>query len=110
MVSAWIYYSGNTVTVSDPAYKSKTFTRNALGNLTQVQESDPALGAVTTNYTYDILNNLTSVSIPRGSNTQTRTFNYTSGTTVGSDLLSATNSENGTVTYLQFRSHAGHQD
>src|SRR5208283_4762338 len=31
--------------------------------------------------------------------TQTRTFNYAVGTTVGSLLLSATNPENGTVTY-----------
>ena len=31
--------------------------------------------------------------------TQSRTFNYTTGTSVGTQLLSATNSENGTVTY-----------
>jgi RHS repeat-associated protein len=37
--------------------------------------------------------------MPRGSNTQTRTFNYNTGTTVGTNLLSATNPENGTVTY-----------
>ena len=62
-------------------------------------ESDPSLGNVTTSYTYDILNHLTAVSMPRGSNTQTRTFNYTTGTAVGAFLLSATNPENGTVTY-----------
>ena len=39
------------------------------------------------------------LTVPRGSNTQTRTFNYNVGTTVGIDLLSATNPENGTVTY-----------
>jgi len=39
------------------------------------------------------------ISLPRGSNTQTHTFNYTSGTTLGKLLLSATNPENGTVTY-----------
>src|SRR5579863_1221280 len=37
--------------------------------------------------------------MPRGSTTQTRTFNYTTLTTVGTNLLSATNPENGTVTY-----------
>lgn len=41
------------------------------------------------------LGHLTSVSMPRPTGTQTRTFNY--GT--GAQLLSATNPENGTVTY-----------
>ena len=92
-------YAGNTVTVTDPAGKTKTFTIDALGNLAQVQEPDPTLGTVSTNYTYDILNHLIQVSMPRGSNTQTRTFNYLTGTTVGINLLSATNPENGQVTY-----------
>ena len=92
-------YQGNTVKVTDPAGKWKTFTMDAFGNLTTVLESDPSLGNVTTNYTYDVLNHLTSVSMPRGSNTQTRTFNYNSGTTVTGFLQSATNPENGTVTY-----------
>jgi RHS repeat-associated protein len=92
-------YQGNTVTVTDPAGKWKKFTMDAFGNLTSVQEPDPALGTVTTNYTYDILNHLTQVSMPRGGATQTRTFNYASGGTVGAFLLSATNPENGTVTY-----------
>jgi hypothetical protein len=52
-----------------------------------------------TNYTYDILGHLTQVSMPRGATTQTRTFNYTSGNSVGAHLLSATNPENGQVTY-----------
>ena len=82
-------YGANTVTVTDPAGKYKTFFTNAMGNLTQVQESDPTLGLVATSYTYDILNHLTGVSMPRGANTQTRTFTYNVGTTVGIDLLSA---------------------
>ncbi len=101
-------YSGNSVTVTDPAGKTKTFTRDAFGNLTQVKEPDPALGTVTTTYTYDILNHLTGVSMPRGSNTQTRTFNYTSGATVGIDLLSATNPENGSVSYTYNSDHTIH--
>lgn len=92
-------YQGNQVTVTDPALKWKTFTMDAFGNLVSVVEPDPSLGNVTTNYTYDILNHLTAVSMPRGSNTQTRTFNYNSGTTVTGFLQSATNPENGTVTY-----------
>jgi RHS repeat-associated protein len=93
-------YQGNQVTVTDPAGKWKTFTMDAFGNLVSVVEYDPTLpGNVTTNYTYDVLNHLTTVSMPRGTTTQTRTFNYTTGTTVGGFLLSATNPENGTVNY-----------
>jgi RHS repeat-associated protein len=47
----------------------------------------------------DVLNHLTGVYMPRGANVQSRTFNYTTGTTVGAFLLSATNPENGTVNY-----------
>ncbi len=101
-------YAGNTVTVTDPAGKTKTVTMDALGNLTKVQEPDPSLGTVTTSYTYDILNHLIQVSMPRGTNMQTRTFNYLTGTTVGIDLLSATNPENGTVTYTYNTDHTLH--
>ena len=43
----------------------------------------------------DMLNHLTGVSMSRGSNTQTRSFNHLTGTTVGIDLLSATHPEQG---------------
>ncbi len=92
-------YQGNTVKATDPAGKWKTFTMDAFGNLRSVLESDPSLGNVTTNYTYDVMNHLNQVSMPRGSATQTRTFNYNSGTTVTGFLQSATNPENGTVSY-----------
>ena len=94
-------YKGNTLTVTDAASHSKTFTMDAFGNLTTVQETDPQLGLVSTSYTYDVLNHLISVSMPRGSQgTQTRTFNYNiTGTSVTGFLQSATNPENGTVTY-----------
>ena len=92
-------YQGNNVIVYDPAGNWKEFTMDALGNLATVWEPDPALGTVSTNYAYDILNHLTSVSMPRGANTQTRTFNYNVGTTVTAFLQSATNPETGTVTY-----------
>src|ERR1700722_38523 len=44
-------YQGNTVKVTDPAGKSKTFAMDAFGNLTSVMETDPSLGSVTTTYT-----------------------------------------------------------
>ncbi len=98
-------YQGNTVKVTDPAGKWKTFTMDAMGNLKSVLEPDPTYTTVTTTYTYDMLNHLTQVSMPRGSTTQTRSFNYTSGTVVGAHLLSATNPENGTVTYTYNSDH-----
>jgi RHS repeat-associated protein len=103
--TATYLYQGNTVKVTDPAGKWKTFTMDPFGNLTSVLESDPSLGNVTTNYTYDVLNHLTQVSMPRGGNTQIRTFNYKTGTAIGAFLLSATNPENGTVTYTYNSSH-----
>jgi RHS repeat-associated protein len=88
-------YQGNTVTVTDPAGAWKTFTVDMFGNLKQVQEPNPAGGSnFVTSYTYDVLNNLTGVSMQRPSGTQTRSFVYT-----GHLLTSATNPENGTVTY-----------
>jgi len=99
-------YAGANVTTTDPAGKWKTFTTDAVGNLTVVQEPDPNLGTVTTNYSYDTLNHLTGVSMPRGSTTQTRSFSYQSLNpstgaatgTLGTFLITATNPENGTVT------------
>jgi YD repeat-containing protein len=54
-------------------------------------------GDYITTYTYDLLNHLAVVSMPRPTGTQTRTFNY--GSPAGALLLSATNPENGTVSY-----------
>ena len=54
-------------------------------------------GNYVTTYSYDLLGHLSGVSMPRPTGTQTRTFNY--GTPPGALLLSATNPENGTVTY-----------
>ena len=72
-----------------------------LGQLVRVIEPNPAGGADwITNYTYDALGHLVGVSMPRSNGTQTRTFVYT-----GSDMTSATNPENGTVTYQYDTSH-----
>ncbi len=91
-------YQGNTVTVTDATGKWKKFTMDALGELVQVNEPNPAGGSdYVTTYAYDTLGHLTSVSMPRPSGTQTRTFNY--GNPAGGQLLSATNPENGTVSY-----------
>ena len=90
-------YEGNTVKVTDPAGKWKKYTLDALGNLVQVTEPNPAGGAeYQTYYAYNLRGQLTTVTMPRGRATQTRTFNYelSSGR-----LLSATNPENGTVSY-----------
>ena len=104
-------YQGRYVTVIDPASKWKGFVIDAFGNLVVVQQPDPALGNVATSYTYDVLNHLTSVSMPRGSTTQTRTFNYNSGTTV--TALSAERHQPGErhcYLHLQQQLSAGHQD
>ncbi len=62
--------------------------------------TDPVLGTVVTSYTYDALNRLVTVSMPRGASTQTRSFQWTGG-----DMTSATNPENGTVTYTYDGAH-----
>ena len=94
-------YSGNNTTVTDAAGRWKTSTVDAFGNLTQVTEPNPAGGSNwTTSYTYSVLNQLTQVSMTRPQGTQTRTFSYT-----GADLTSATNPENGTVTYAYDNAH-----
>jgi RHS repeat-associated protein len=91
-------YQGNVVTVTDPAGNWKQYTSDAFGRLTQVQEPNPVSGSTFGNYftyyTYDLLDHLTQVSMPRPTGTQTRTFVYS-----GKYLQSATNPENGTVTY-----------
>ncbi|MFN7919438.1 MAG: RHS repeat-associated core domain-containing protein [Bryobacteraceae bacterium] len=88
-------YVGNTVKTTDPTGKWKKFEMDAVGNLTQVTEPNPAGGAdLLTNYTYNLRGELLTVSMPR-SVTQTRTFTYDSeGRT-----LTATNPETGLTTY-----------
>ena len=69
-------YSGNSMTVSDPAAKARTTVSDALGRVSQVTE-DPGLAPhlnYQTSYTYDALNNLRKVT--QGS--QARYFMYDS--------------------------------
>ena len=93
-------YAGNAVTVTDPAGKVKVFTMDAFGNLMQVVENPSGLDYVST-YTYDLVNHLTGVSMTRPgfSTAQTRSFAYS-----GNNLTSATNPENGTVSYTYYGS------
>ena len=99
-------YVGNQTTVIDPKGTTtngpdgswKTFTKDVEGNLTTVLEPDPSApttATLTTSYTYDWMGHLAASTMTRGGTTQTRTFAYdTHGR-----LTSATNPENGTVTY-----------
>ena len=89
-------YSGNTTTVTDPAGKWKMYTSDAMGNLTQVTEPAPEGGTHLTSYAYNIFNRLTTVTMPRSTGTQTRTFNYDLTT---ARLMSVTNPETGTTSF-----------
>ena len=109
-------YQGNVTTVTDPAGNWKQYTNDAFGNLVTVLEPDPAhpgtlppvptsqypltaapAGSNTlfTGYSYDALNHLLQVNMPRSTGTQTRTFAYDSS----QRLKTAINPENGTVAY-----------
>ena len=83
-------YNGNSVTVTDPALKKKKSVTDALGRLRQVYEDPDTLNYLTS-YEYDVLDDLTTVT----QGTQTRTFVYDSL----KRLASATNPENGIISY-----------
>jgi YD repeat-containing protein len=74
-------YSGKSTRVIDPAGKWKEYENNAFGQLVKVTEPDPAdaSGSHITNYAYNVLGNLTTVTMPRSTGTQTRTFQYYAG-------------------------------
>jgi len=83
-------YSGNSVTVTDQAGKARKSVKDGLGRLIQVYE-DPAGLNYRTSYSYDTLDNLTTVN----QDSQTRGFVYDSL----KRLTSATNPESGTANY-----------
>ena len=92
-------YSDNATTVPDQAGTVRRNLTDGLGRLSEIHEPDftgnlrPITSPVQeTSYLYDALDNLLQVT--QGS--QTRTFNYNSV----SQLLSALNPENGTISYL----------
>jgi RHS repeat-associated protein len=92
-------YDAEFVTITDQAGKMRRSITDGLGQLIRVDEPDKDTGSLgnvaapvqPTAYTYDALGNLTQVT----QHTQTRTFSYSSL----SRLTSATNPENGTVSY-----------
>lgn len=84
-------YSGNTVTVTDQAGKSRRSTTDALGRLINVVEDPSGSFAYQTTYGYDVLDNLLTVS--QGG--QARNFSYDSL----KRLTSATNPESGTISH-----------
>ena len=88
-------YWDNNVSVTDPAGKWKTMTVDGFGNLVTVGEPNPAGGAWTTSYAYNAFNQLTTVTMPRPTGTQTRTFVYDAN----GRLASVTQPETGTTAY-----------
>jgi RHS repeat-associated protein len=91
-------YSGLCSTFTDEASKSRKSCDDALGRLVQVVE-DPNSLAYETDYTYDLLNNLWSVTQHGGStisgNWRLRAFTYDSL----SRLLTTKNPESGLISY-----------
>ncbi|HEV8589320.1 MAG TPA: RHS repeat-associated core domain-containing protein [Pyrinomonadaceae bacterium] len=83
-------FSGNTVTATDQAGKSRKSVSDALGRLTSVYE-DPAGANYQTTYSYDVLDDLITVN----QGVQTRSFVYDSL----KRLTGATNPESGTISY-----------
>lgn len=90
-------YSNNCSTATDEAGKARKTCTDALGRVTAVWE-DPGGSNYETDYTYDALGNLNTVTQKGGStsgNWRSRSFSYDGL----SRLLSATNPESGTITY-----------
>jgi YD repeat-containing protein len=87
-------FSGFTGTLSGTT-TPQNLTINGLAAVTATFLTGSAGPDLNTYYTYDLLNNVTQVTMPRATGTQTRTFNYNNT----AYLQSATNPENGTVTY-----------
>lgn len=95
--------SGNSVTTTDPAGKSKMVTRDVFGNVTSVVEPNPNSGTYTTGYAYDWVNHLVSVDMgTRDTKTQTpcsghsRTFTYSTATL---QLTGSCEPETGTTSF-----------
>jgi RHS repeat-associated protein len=87
-------YDSDRTQVTDPAGKRRDQYRDVIGHIIKVVEAPTTLN-YTTNYQYDVLDNLRQVTQADGSITQTRTFTYSS---IG-HLLSAVNPESGLVRY-----------
>jgi YD repeat-containing protein len=90
--------AAHSIWASAPEERRRKSCTDGLGRLTQVFE-DPAGVNYETDYTYDALDNLLSVTQKGGTTSsalwRTRTFQYDSL----SRLISASNPESGTITY-----------
>jgi RHS repeat-associated protein len=89
--------AGLTTTATDQTGASRKSQTDALGRLTAVWE-DPAVANYETDYSYDVLDNLTSVTQKGGAASaswRTRSFQYDSL----SRLTQAVNPESGTINY-----------
>lgn len=95
-------YLGNKVTVTDQTGKKRRSLTDGLGRLIRVDEPDAVTGDLDnganpvqpTNYAYDALGNLTTVTQQSGATTQTRRFAYDKM----SRLIFAANPEQNTST------------
>jgi YD repeat-containing protein len=77
---------------SDGFAQSHSITASAAATYTAAYTAVSGGPNLITNYSYDLWDNLSQVSMPPSAGTQTRTFVYS-----GKYLMSATNPENGTV-------------
>jgi RHS repeat-associated protein len=84
-------YSGSCVTATDEQGKNRQSCTDGLGRLTTVVENPGGLGYQTT-YTYDVLDDLTSI-VQNGSRQRTITYNSLA------QVTQAVNPESGTISY-----------
>ena len=101
-------YSGETLTATDEIGHPTIGINDALGRLVMVKEADATNKAtVVTQYTYDGFNNLTNVtqSGASGESARTRKFSYDGL----SRLLTAQNTETGTVCYGTYSTNGAGQ-
>ena len=90
-------YEGNNTKETNPSSKWRQSTTDVFGNVTKMTEANPAGGTMDTNYTYSLVNQLRTVTMTRGSTTQTRTFAYDPAT---QRLASVSTPESGTTSYV----------
>jgi RHS repeat-associated protein len=73
-------YRGNSVTITDPAGRWKKALHNGRGQLVKlITPNADGNSQLETQYSYNTLGNLTSVTMPRGTATQKRSFQYDAG-------------------------------
>lgn len=89
-------YSGNTATITDEAGKKRKTQTDAFGRLTNVWE-DPSGVNYETDYAYDVLDNLMTVTQKGSSASNARVRNFTYDGL--SRQLTASNPESGQITY-----------